>query len=206
MDHVAQQLIAFTSTHPEWATAIMFITAFGESFVFVSLLFPGTTMLIAAGTLIETGGLPFLPILVGAVLGAVLGDAVSYWIGRRFGGRIAGIWPFTRNPALLSNGVRFFERHGGKSVFIGRFFGPIRAVVPLAAGIMRMPPRRFWIANTASALVWGPMLLLAGDVVGIAGKQLIGSENAILLIFGALVVFGIVAALWTAARAARPKE
>src|SRR5947207_38786 len=93
----------------------------GESFAFISLLFPGTTVLIAAGTLLAAGTLPYASILVGAVLGAVLGDSVSYWLGRSFGGGIAGLWPFSRHPDLLSRGILFFERHGGKSVFIGRF-------------------------------------------------------------------------------------
>ena len=101
--------------------------------------------------------------MVGSILGAVLGDSVSYWIGRRFGGGIAQIWPFSRNPELLPSGIQFFQRHGGTSVFIGRFFGPIRAVIPLAAGMMRMPRGRFWVANITSALVWAPMLLLVGD-------------------------------------------
>ena len=101
--------------------------------------------------------------------------------------------------------MRFFHRHGGKSVFIGRFFGPVRAVIPLAAGIMRMPPRLFWIANVTSALVWAPMLLLAGDGIAEAGERLIGSENTVLLLFGGMTLFGIVAALWAAFRAARPK-
>src|SRR4051812_8748698 len=66
----------------------MFVTAFGESFAFISLLFPGTTVLIAAGTLMSAGTLPYTPVLIGAVAGAVLGDSISYWIGRRFGGGI----------------------------------------------------------------------------------------------------------------------
>ena len=162
MEHLAQQLIEFIKTHQDWAIAVMFITAFGESFAFLSLLFPGTTLLIAAGALIKSGALSIWPVVIGAVVGAVLGDTVSFWIGKRFGGRLAGIWPFTRNPDLLAAGMQFFHRHGGKSVFIGRFFGPVRAVIPLAAGIMQMSPRLFWIANVTSALVWAPMLLLAG--------------------------------------------
>jgi membrane protein DedA with SNARE-associated domain len=183
----------------------MFITAFGESFALVSLLFPGTTVLIAAGTLMSAGTLPYGPVMVGAVIGAVLGDSVSYWIGRRFGGAIAGLWPFSRNPDLLPRGIRFFERHGGKSVFIGRFFGPIRAVIPLAAGIMRMPRGRFWVANMTSAIVWAPMLLLVGDAVGEAGERLIGSANTVLLVFGGLTLFGLAGVIWAALRLARPK-
>jgi membrane protein DedA with SNARE-associated domain len=205
MEDIVQPLLEFIEAHQSWAIALLFITGFVESSALVSLLFPGTTLLIAAGTLMHTGALPDLPVLVGAVLGAVFGDWVSYWIGRRFGGGVARLWPFSRNPELLPSGVRFFERHGGKSVFIGRFWGPLRAVVPLAAGIMRMPYGRFWVANIASALVWAPMLLLAGDAVGAAGDHLIGSANTIVLVFGGLALFGIAGVVWAALRSARSK-
>lgn len=205
MDDFARQLIDFIKLHQDWAIAVMFITAFGESFVFFGLAFPGTTLLIAAGVLIKSGDLSLWPITIGAVLGAVLGDTVSYWIGRWFGGRLTGVWPFTRRPELLAGGVQFFRRHGGKSVFIGRFFGPVRAVVPLAAGMLRMSPRSFWIANVTSALIWAPMLLLAGDALAHVGEKLVGSESAVLLVFGGTTLFGIVAVLWAALRAVRPK-
>src|ERR1051325_7286435 len=106
MEDFAQPLIDFIRTHQDWAIAVMFITAFGESFAFLSLLFPGTTLLIAAGALTKSGSLPLWPIMIGAILGAVLGDTISYWIGRRFGGRLAGVWPFTRNPDLLAGGMQ----------------------------------------------------------------------------------------------------
>ncbi len=205
MDAWAQPLLDLIKAHSDWAAAVMFITAFGESFAFVSLLFPGTTVLIAAGTLLSGGTLPYASILVSAILGAVLGDSVSYWLGRRFGGGIARIWPFTRHRELLPRGIEFFERHGGKSVFIGRFFGPIRAVIPLAAGVMRMPRGRFWFANVTSALVWAPMLLFAGDLAGEAGDRLIGSANTLVLVFGGLTLFGIAGIVWAALRSARPK-
>ena len=205
MDDIAQTLLDLIKAHSDWAAMIMFITAFGESFAFISLLFPGTTVLIAAGTLLSAGALPFPSILLGAVLGAVLGDSVSYWLGRRFGGSIARAWPFSRHPDLLARGILFFERHGGKSVFIGRFFGPIRAVIPLAAGIMLMPRGRFWFANVTSALVWAPMLLFAGDAVGEIGERLIGSTNTVLVVFGGLTLIGIGAIVWAAMRAARSK-
>jgi len=205
MEHLAQPMLDFIAAHSNWAVAVMFVTAFGESFAFVSLLFPGTSVLIAAGALMAAGSLPYFSIVAGAVVGAVLGDTVSFWIGHRFGGGIARIWPFTRSPELLPNGIRFFARHGGKSVFIGRFFGPMRAVIPLAAGVMRMPRPRFWFANVTSAIVWAPMLLFAGDAVGDVGDHVIGSANTALLVFGGLTLFGIAGILWAAMRSARSK-
>ncbi len=205
MEDFAQPLLELIKEHESWAIAMMFITGFGESFAFVSLLFPGTTLLIAAGTLMKTGTLPYLPVVVGSVLGAVLGDSVSYWIGRRFGGGIVRLWPFSRNPELLPSGIEFFGRHGGKSVFIGRFFGPVRAVIPLAAGIMHMPRGRFWVANIASALVWAPMLLFVGDAGGEAGDRLIGSADTVVAVFGGLTLVGIAGVAWAALRSARSK-
>jgi len=164
------------------------------------------TGVIAAGTLVKSGPLPFLPVMVGSILGAVFGDSISYWIGRRFGGGIARLWPFSRNPKLLPSGIQFFERYGGTSVFIGRFFGPIRAVIPLAAGIMHMPRGRFWVANIVSALVWAPMLLLVGDAVGEAGDRLIGPGNTVILVFGGLTVIGIAGVVWAVLRSARSKS
>jgi membrane protein DedA with SNARE-associated domain len=70
---------------------------------------------------------------------------------------------------------------------------------------MRMSPRLFWIANVTSALVWAPMLLLAGDALAGIGEKLIGSEGTVLLVFSGTTLFGIGAALWAAIRAARPK-
>lgn len=203
MEDFVQPTLDLIAAHSGWAAVVMFVTAFGESFAFVSLAFPGTTLLIAAGTLMSAKTLPFGPVILGAVVGAVLGDTVSYWIGRRFGGAIGRLWPFSRNPDLLPRGIAFFERHGGKSVFIGRFFGPIRAVIPLAAGLMQMPAGAFWVANVTSALVWAPMLLLAGDLVGEAGGRLVGYGTTVVLVFGALVLFGIAGVAWAAVKAGR---
>lgn len=206
MDELVQPTLAFISAHSHWAALIMFITAFGESFAFLSLLFPGTTLLIAAGTLMSGGTLPYTPVLIGAVLGATLGDSVSYWLGRRFGHGIARIWPFTRNPELLPNGIRFFARHGGKSVFVGRFFGPVRAVIPLAAGVMEMPRGRFWAANFGSALVWAPMLLFVGDAIGDLGDRMVGQANTFVLVFGGLTLLGVIGVAWAALRGARSRS
>lgn len=205
MESLVQPTLDLISAHSGWAFPIMFVTSFGESFAFLSLLFPGTSILIVAGTLMSAGSLPHWPVLAGAVFGAVLGDSVSFWLGRRYGGAIGRVWPFTRNPQLLANGIRFFEKHGGKSVFIGRFFGPVRAVIPLAAGIMRMPRGRFWFANLTSAVVWAPMLLFVGDALGDIGGRLIGSSNIVLLVFGGLTVFGIVAMVWAMLKSGRSR-
>ncbi|HEY2446098.1 MAG TPA: DedA family protein [Rhizomicrobium sp.] len=158
-------VVAFIAHHAAWTFPIMFVTAFGESFVFLSLLFPGTTIIVAAGLLIPGRTLPLFPLLSGAILGAVLGDTVSWWLGLHYGHLLDKSWPFTRHPELLVQGRSFFRRFGVASVFIGRFFGPLRATIPLLAGISKMPPLPFWLSNIASAAIWAPALLLPGSAI-----------------------------------------
>jgi membrane protein DedA with SNARE-associated domain len=206
MEHLVQPTLAFISAHAGWAFAVMFVTAFGESFVFLSLLFPGTSLLVAAGALMATGALPYFPVLAGAVLGATLGDALSYWIGRRFGPALGRMWPMKRNSELLPRGIRFFERYGGLSVFIGRFFGPLRAIIPLAAGVLQMPSGRFWFANVTSALVWAPMLIFVGDGAGKLGERLIGRTNLVVLVLVAVTLLGIGGVVWALIRPGRSRS
>ncbi len=179
MDAAVRDVVSFIAAHASWAGLVLFLVCFGESLAVVSLVFPGTTILLAAGALVQAHVLRPLPVLAGAILGATLGDAASYWIGRSCGHAIHGLWPFKGHPAALQRSLAFFERHGGKSVFVGRFFGPLRAFVPLAAGMMQMPPRRFWIANIASAAVWAPGLLVPGAVMGLAAEAAAAEEHVL---------------------------
>jgi membrane protein DedA with SNARE-associated domain len=94
------------------------------------------------------------------------GDWISYWFGFKYKEHVAQMWPLSRYPEILPRGEAFVKKWGVPSVFIGRFFGPLRASVPLAAGIFEMPYWRFQIANWISALVWSAALLLFGDVIG----------------------------------------
>lgn len=202
MEAVVHAVIGFVGAHPGWVFAAMFVAAFGESLAVLSFFFPGTAILLAAGALVPSGTISVFPLLAGAVLGALLGDACSYWIGRHFGSEIERIWPFRRHPELIQRGTAFFERHGGKSVFIGRFFGPVRAVVPLAAGILRLKPARFWAANLASAMIWAPALLLPGVLIGDAVSRFGAGERLVPIALAAAAVIGA-AAVWLAVRRAR---
>ncbi len=193
MEHLAAQLIAFIKANPGWAMSVIGITAFGESFAFLSLLFPGTAILIASGGLVSAGAIPFFSSAVAGIVGATFGDAISFWLGQKFGSVLPGVWPFRTKPDLLRRGIDFFNRYGGASVFIGRFFGPLRAVVPIAAGMMRMPASFFYVANILSAIIWAPILILSGELIA---QSLLSSRNAETAVLGlaaaALVVVAIV--------------
>ena len=159
-------LVDFMRDHETWAAPIVAVLAFGESLAFVSLLIPAWAMLVAMGVMIHETGMSFWPILVAGAVGAALGDWLSYWIGVKAGPAIADVWPLSRNPSLIPRGERFVRRWGALAIFIGRFFGPLRAAVPLVAGIFAMPWWRFQIANFVSAFVWVAVVLTLGDVVG----------------------------------------
>jgi membrane protein DedA with SNARE-associated domain len=158
-----QHVVDFVRTHEIWALPIVFALAFGESLAFISLLIPAWGALVAIGALIGTSGISFWPIWIAAALGAAFGDWLSYWIGLKLEHSVAHIWPLSRHPDLIPRGEAFMKKWGIPGIFIGRFFGPLRASVPLIAGIFEMPYWRFQLANFSSAFVWAAALLTLGD-------------------------------------------
>ena len=185
-----QPLLDWVAQNPNWAGAAVFLVSFSESMAIVGLLIPGVAMMFVAGALIAAGALDFWPIFAWAVAGAVAGDGLSFWLGHRFKDRMRQVWPFTRHPEMLAQGEAFFQRYGGKSVAFGRFFGPVRAVIPLVAGMMGMPRSRFFTANILSALLWAPAYLLPGIVVGASlqlAAEVAGRLVLLLVLFAALL-------------------
>jgi membrane protein DedA with SNARE-associated domain len=159
----AQDVIDFVRVHQVWGPPIVFALAFGESLAFISLFIPAWAILVGIGAIIHASGIPFWPFLVAAALGAAAGDWLSYWIGITFKEPIAHVWPLSKYPDLLPRGHAFMEHWGILGIFIGRFFGPLRASVPLIAGILEMPYWYFQFANITSAFVWAWVLLIFGD-------------------------------------------
>jgi len=147
--------------------------------------------------LIATGALSFWPTMAWAVCGAVLADGISFWLGHRFKERIRSFGLFARYPDMLVQGEKFFHRHGGKSVFLGRFVGPVRPVIPIIAGMLGMGQVRFTMYNILSALGWAPAYLLPGMAFGaslslageVAGRLAILLAALMLLIWLIFSVF-----------------
>jgi undecaprenyl-diphosphatase len=191
-------LLAWIGENPLWAGIAVFLVAFSESVAIIGLLIPGVVMMFGFGALIATGTLDFWHVFWWAVAGAVAGDGLSFWLGRHFQDRLQGLWPFKRHPATLQRGIAFFQRYGGKSVALGRFFGPVRAIIPLVAGMLGMAPLRFLIANILSALAWAPAYLLPGIVFG-ASLEL-ASEVAFRLVALMLLLLFLAWALFILAR------
>ena len=190
MEEFVGQIVAFITAHPHLAVFVIGAVAFGESFAFVNLFFPGSAVLVAAGALVKTGVLDPVSAASAAAAGAVTGDVLSYWIGRKFGAALPGVWPFRKHPAALERGVNFFKRYGWPSVFIGRFFGPLRAFVTLVAGMFRMGVGAFLAASILSAILWAPGLLFSGYLLSyIFGADWTIQEKILSLALAVVAVF-----------------
>jgi membrane protein DedA with SNARE-associated domain len=159
---IKASIVDFVRDNQAWAPFVVAGLAFGESLAFLSLLTPATVILLGIGVLVGTAGLEFWPLWLGAATGAAAGDWVSFEVGRRFKTAAYRVWPLSTHPHLVSRGESFFSRYGPWGLFVGRFFGPARAVVPLVAGIFAMPLILFLSVNFASAFVWAFVMLAPG--------------------------------------------
>ncbi|MBV8791738.1 MAG: DedA family protein [Pseudolabrys sp.] len=166
LEEIANEVVGFVQRNETWAIPVVLALAFGESLAFISLLLPATVALFGIGGLIAASGISFIPIFIAGAVGAALGDWLSFWFGVTFKEPIAKVWPLSRYPKLVPRGHAFVEKYGIYAIFLGRFFGPLRASVPLAAGILDMPFWPFQLANVTSALVWSAGLL-GGGYLGI---------------------------------------
>jgi membrane protein DedA with SNARE-associated domain len=174
LEGYALQIVEFVKTHQAWAAPVVFALCFAESLAFISLLLPAWAALVAIGTLIGASGLNFWPIWIAGSIGAALGDWLSYWVGIKLEKGVYNIWPLSKHPELIPKGEDFVKKWGALAIFIGRFSGPLRATVPLVAGIFAMPFWRFQLANFSSAFVWAAVLLTLGDVTATAIKWVWG--------------------------------
>jgi membrane protein DedA with SNARE-associated domain/membrane-associated phospholipid phosphatase len=187
MEHAYFKLLHLLAGHASWALTVVFLAAFFESIAFIGTFIPGSSAMFIAGALVGTGSLNLGWVLVCAFVGAVAGDAASYWFGGRYKDRIVQVWPFRTHTGVLDAGTRYFEKHGAKSVVFARFIGPLRAIVPVVAGMLGMRPGRFLAINILSALLWAPVHILPGVVFG-ASIELAGAVSFRLVVIAAILV------------------
>jgi membrane protein DedA with SNARE-associated domain len=153
-----------------------FIQDYGLFFLFAiiclesaGLWLPGETALIAAGVYASKGHLSIEATIAVAAIAAIIGDNIGYWFGREGGRRLIYRYAWLRRWAerVLPPAERFFERHGGKAVFLARFFGGLRVTGAWMAGITRMTWWRFLFWNAAGGIIWA---LAVGLLAFYAGK------------------------------------
>lgn len=172
MSDIISPLLQWLNDHPDLAGLATFIISAAESVAIIGTIVPGSIMMTALGALAGAGIIPLWATISWAILGAIVGDGISYWIGHHFKSRLPHVWPFRHYPTLLTSGKLFFLKYGAMSVFIGRFVGPVRALVPLVAGMLGMRPLRFLVANITSAIGWAPAYMLPGILLGAASLEL----------------------------------
>ena len=189
--HYLNTLLAFITHHSGLAYGLIFLISLSESLAFVGLLVPGTVIMFGVGTIVATGRLSLFPVLLMAMIGAIAGDSISYWLGHHYKERLVNIWPFSRYSGMLNKGEAFFHRHGGKSVLFGRFVGPVRPVIPVVAGMLGMRPVHFSVVNVLSAIGWALVYILPGVFFG-TSLAMAGSVSTRL----AVIVFILVACIW----------
>jgi len=165
------QLIGFVSLHAALAYAAIFLAAFLEAIPIVGTLIPGSTLILALSALIPAGSLHLTPVLAAAVTGAVIGEALAYTIGHISQRRVLTAWPLSNYPAVVAQSEDFFHRYGIFAVFLARFVPPVRAIIPIVAGALGMPPRQFYPASVAACLLWAPAHVLPGLLAGSAAEQ-----------------------------------
>jgi membrane protein DedA with SNARE-associated domain len=159
----------FVHEHRDWALLIMFTLLTLESF---GLPVPGETALIACSVLASQGSFHIATVIVVGVLAAVIGDNLGYWAGRK-GGRPL-LERHDRARKYFARGERFFKRHGGKAVFLGRFVAVLRVTTAWIAGISRMHWWSFLAWNAAGGLVWATLVCLISYYLGDAAASALG--------------------------------
>lgn len=170
MEGVALTVTEFLAAHQAAAPFVASALAAAETIAFLSVLIPSTALLMAVGAAASTGAFPFLPIWVGAAVGALIGSTFSWWLGRTFGDRILSLRLMRDNAALIDRARDLFGRWGTAAVFAGHYIGPLRPVVFLFAGLSGMTFWRFQLWNAAGAISWAYVIPktgeLGGDLVG----------------------------------------
>ena len=189
MESHLQALTSYFSGHPALALGAVFAAALLEALAVVGTVVPGSTIVFVGGVLIGLRALDPGWTAAAAVSGAILGDGISFWLGRHHHERLRAVWPLRTHPALFERGQAYFALHGGKSVFLGRFLGPVRAIVPVIAGMSDMPVARFYAVNVLSAFAWAAAHLLPGALFG-ASLQLAGAISSRLVILLVVVLAG----------------
>lgn len=184
MQSLLQWLVELVARAGHWSYAVIFAAAALESAAFLGLLVPGEALVLLAGFLSAQGVLELDVLLFAVALGAALGDSIGYELGRRLGKpwALRHGQRFGLSAKRMARAEAFWARHGAKAVFLGRFIGFARALVPFLAGSSGMRYRVFLLYNALGAVLWAVAFVLLGRVLGASwqlAEQWIGRASAI---------------------------
>jgi membrane protein DedA with SNARE-associated domain len=177
-----------------WGYVIVFLGAAAESAAFAGLIVPGETLMLLAGFLCWRGDLDLGVTMACAITGAIIGDSIGYEIGRHLGPRIRSSWAGQKlGEERWARAHAYLRKKGGRAIFLGRFIGVLRALVPAVAGDSRMPYGTFLAWNVLGAAIASPAVILAGYSAGSSYKRVETRLNHASWIVGGCVVVFLVA-------------
>ena len=156
------------ASNPQWLGLALLLTCFAECLAIVGLLLPGTFLLFSISTLAGNGVLSLSTTLLLAFIGGLLGDVVSYVLGRRYHQAIRQLPLLRTHPQWLLSAELYFHKYGSMSLIIGRFIGPLRPTLPLTAGMLDMPFGRFCLVSLWASAGWALAYSLPGWATGAA--------------------------------------
>lgn len=188
LEHAVHNVMHFLHHHPHWGSVITFIVAFAESLAVIGTIIPGSVTMTGIGVLVGTTTLPLLNTLFWATIGALCGDYIGYWFGKNYSTEIRNSKWLQGRKHWLEKGEAFFHKHGGKSVIIGRFFGPVRSLIPMIAGLLKMPTLRFTLAVIPAAFLWAVFYLGPGIFLGAISMELPKAIATKFLAYGLIAI------------------
>ena len=187
--------VAWIGAHPVAAGGLIFLIAFCDALAVVGIVVPALPLLFAVGALVGLGHVSGPYALVCAALGAMAGDALSFWIGRKWGPQLREHWPFRRYPQFLDRGEALFRRHGAKSLVIARYVGAVRPFVPAVAGMLRMPLKRYLPPSIFAAVTWAAVFLAPGWIFGASYDAVAAVADRLALVL--LAMLAVLALVWS---------
>jgi len=200
--HVDVHLANFVAAYGAWVYALLFLIIFVETGVVVMPFLPGDSLLFVVGALAGAGLMNYPLALALLTAAAILGDQCNYTIGRYFGPKVFR-WENTRffNKNAFDQAHAFYEKHGGVTIILARFFPFLRTFVPFVAGVAAMTRSRFTLYNIVGAAIWVCGIVTAGYLFGNIPWV---KENLDRIIWGAILIPGLIVIFgaWKARRAA----
>jgi membrane protein DedA with SNARE-associated domain len=157
-----ETIVAVLRDHQYLADPLVFVLGFAEGVPVVSLFVPSSALFLAVGSMQGAFGGSFISLWLSATAGAIVGDLVTYGIGRYFKNDAQRVWPLSRRPELLTTGRKLIDRWGILAILGGKFLGFMRPFLPITAGIMEMNFVIFLFASVLSSLAWSGVFLAPG--------------------------------------------